>query len=148
MSAHVAVRRTSPSDCQLTILYFLSQSLRSPLQSLSLHALTAQKTSLLWQQRKALDSAHGESARLSDLKADEGHDEADEHAHLLADAVLDLVEVLRHLAGKVGGRVGVVPPDVLAEHCPQELQKREGEIVTLLLLLPDLFKITSKSNNV
>ena len=53
-----------------------------------------------------------------DERAEEGDDEADEHAHLLADAVLDLVEVLRHLAGKVRGRVGVVPPDVLAEHRP------------------------------
>ena len=47
--AAVAVRTTSPPDCQLTILYFLSlplPSFRSLLRSpLRLHALAAQKTS-------------------------------------------------------------------------------------------------------
>ena len=65
--AAVAVRTTSPPDCQLTILYFLSSpssSVFSALSfSLSLHALLKRRH-CWWQQRKALDSLHGESARL------------------------------------------------------------------------------------
>ena len=47
---------------------------------------------------------------------EEDAEEVDEHADFLPDAVLQLVQVVRHPAGKVCRRRRVVPADVLPQH--------------------------------
>jgi hypothetical protein len=41
-----------------------------------------------------------------------------------------MVEVLSHLAGKVGGGVGVVPRHVLLQHCLEQTQRFIQQIMT------------------
>ena len=47
---------------------------------------------------------------------DEGGDEEAEHPDLLADALLQLVQVLGHLGGKGAGGAGVVPRHILSQN--------------------------------